>query len=91
MNVDAFVHLSREALMLVLLLSAPAAIAAMVVGLIVGILQAATQVQEQTLTAVPKIAMVFIVLMVAGLWMLDLLVNFTDDLLELIVAVGRGG
>ncbi|MCL6639502.1 MAG: flagellar biosynthetic protein FliQ, partial [Firmicutes bacterium] len=54
-----FLHIVQESLFLVLLLSAPVLGAAMVVGLVIGILQAATQIQEQTLTFVPKIIVVF--------------------------------
>ena len=72
------IGLTKQALLLILLLSAPAMITALVVGLIISLFQAVTQVQEQTLTFVPKIIAVFIVLAVAGTWMLGTLIRFTQ-------------
>lgn len=67
---------TKQALLLILLLSAPAMVAAMVVGFIISLFQAVTQVQEQTLTFVPKILATFIVLAVTGTWILATLIRF---------------
>jgi flagellar biosynthetic protein FliQ len=55
---------------------------ALVVGLIIAMFQAATQINEMTLTFIPKLVVVGLVLMVAGNWMLQLLINFSINLIE---------
>lgn len=77
-------RLTAEAIYLVLLVSAPALLVALGVGLIVALLQAVTQVQEQTLSFVPKLAAVALTLVVAGGWMGAHLVRFTAALWEAI-------
>lgn len=71
------VRVAREALYLAILVSAPALLAAVVVGLAVGVFQTVTQLQEQTLSYVPKMAAVLLVLAVLGPWMASELVRFT--------------
>jgi flagellar biosynthetic protein FliQ len=68
----------REGLVLVLLLSAPPLIASMVVGFVVGLFQAATQIQDQTLAFVPKLVVVLIVLVAMGPVLGSSLVRFTQ-------------
>lgn len=80
MDASTLVMLSAETLYLVLLVSMPALLASLVVGLGLGILQAVTQVQEQTLTFVPKVVAVAIVLVTLGGWMTGQVVRFTTDL-----------
>ncbi len=63
-----------------LLLAAPVLVATMVVGVLISILQAATQIQEMTITFVPKIMVAALVLIILGPWMLNLLVSFTVQL-----------
>ena len=75
-------HLAREALMMVVILSLPALGIAMLVGLIIGILQATTQIQEQTLSFVPKMVAVFVTLIVAAGWLLNIAIRFTTQLYE---------
>ena len=72
----------REGLLLVLLLSAPPLIASMVTGFVVGLFQAATQIQEPTLSFVPKMIAVAIALLVTGNWVLSELVSFTQTLFD---------
>ncbi len=67
--------LFKEAIWLILKLSAPVLISSIVVGLVISIFQAATQIHEQTLTFVPKIILVAVILVVAGSWMMT---NMTD-------------
>ena len=77
----------REGLLLVLLLSAPPLLASLVVGLIVGILQAATQVHEQTLVFVPKLVAVSLVLIAMGPVLSAQLLRFTQALLLAIPSI----
>lgn len=74
---DFIVQAAREGLLLVLVASAPPLLASMTVGLIVSVMQATTQIQEQTLTFVPKLVAVFISLAIAGPWIGEQLVRFT--------------
>jgi len=74
------IHLARETLTTTLLLAAPALLFGMLVGLIISVLQATTQIQEQTLTFVPKIVVVMLTILVFGSWMLNILVVFTQNI-----------
>ncbi len=71
------------------LVAAPVLIASLVVGLVVGVIQAATSVNEQTLTFVPKLAVVALVLVVFGASMMALLGEFTEDIFAQIAGLGR--
>ncbi len=73
-------HLAREAISLTLLLAGPLLIASLVVGLLVSIFQAATQIQEQTLTFVPKLVAVLLTMLFLGGWMMNTMVVYTTDL-----------
>jgi len=73
-------RLAAEALYLALLVSAPVLGVSLLVGLVVGLLQAVTQVQEQTLSFVPKLVGVALALAVGGAWMGGELVRFTQSL-----------
>ncbi len=80
---DAYiVSIAKQGLYLVLILSAPPILAALVVGLIVSILQATTQVQEQTLTFVPKLVAIILVLAVLGPLGVVKIIEFTRTLFE---------
>ncbi|HRC84559.1 MAG TPA: type III secretion system export apparatus subunit SctS [Thermoanaerobaculia bacterium] len=68
-NTEQFLYLSRQAMMLVVLVSAPPIVAALAVGLTLAILQALTQIQEQTLQTAARLVVVFAVLIFAGYWM----------------------
>ena len=76
MTPTTVIDLGRQALELTLLVSAPLFIAALVTGLIISIFQAATQINEQTLSFVPKLIATFITLVVAGPWMISTIVDF---------------
>ncbi|MEA3486384.1 MAG: flagellar biosynthesis protein FliQ [Thermodesulfobacteriota bacterium] len=80
MTVDLVIGLAAEAVKVTLLLSAPMLIAGLAVGLIVSIFQAVTQIQEMTLTFVPKIIAVLVALIVALPWMINLIVTYTQNL-----------
>ena len=87
---NPYIHLAAEALWLILLLSMPPLLASLAVGLIVSLLQALTQVQEQTLTFVPKIIATILALMLSASWMLGRLVEFANHAFDLMLKVGRG-
>lgn len=74
------VDLARNAIMMALLISAPMLVVALLVGLTVSILQAVTQIQEQTLAFVPKLVAVAGVFLLALPWILQLLVKYTAEL-----------
>ena len=76
-------HLGREALLLALLLSAPPLLAALLVGLVTGLFQAATQLQEHAIGAVPRIAAVIASLLVTGPWIGARLARFAAEVLAL--------
>lgn len=87
MTPTTVIDLGRQALELTLLVSAPLFIAALVTGLIVSIFQAATQINEQTLSFVPKLIATFITLVVAGPWMITMMTDFIRRLFENIPAM----
>lgn len=80
MTPESVMQLGREALYLTVLLAAPLLLSALAVGLIVGVFQAATQIQEATLSFIPKLIALVVALMVAGPWMLRILIEFTQRL-----------
>jgi flagellar biosynthetic protein FliQ len=85
---QTYVTLAGEALWLILLLSLPPLLASLVVGLVISLLQALTQVQEQTLTFVPKIITTIVVLIIFAGWMLATLREFASRVFETILKVG---
>lgn len=91
MNDIKILEIALPAIVLMTKLSAPLLIASMGVGLAISILQSVTQIQEFTLTFVPKLAAVGFVLLVGGNWMLRELVNSTTELfLQIPALVGAG-
>jgi flagellar biosynthesis protein FliQ len=86
-DTESIIRVLKEGLLLVLLLSIGPMMASLVTGLVVSILQAVTQVQEQTLSYVPKLIAVFATLAALGGWMLALMVHFTQVVFENIVLV----
>jgi len=68
------------ALKMVLLLSMPMLLVALVVGVLISLFQAVTQIQEQTLTFVPKIIAVFLILVLASGWMIEKMVSYTQHI-----------
>ncbi|RMG27741.1 MAG: flagellar biosynthetic protein FliQ [Gammaproteobacteria bacterium] len=77
MTPETVITLGRQAMEVTVLLSAPLLLSTLVVGLVIAMFQAATQINEMTLTFIPKLVTVAIVLMVAGGWLLKVLVTFT--------------
>lgn len=77
MSGDLALQIGRDALYMVMLVSAPMLGLGLLVGVLVSIFQATTQIQEQTLSFIPKIIAVFAAILVFGPWMLNLLVDYT--------------
>lgn len=89
MTQSMVIDIMRDALTTLLLTAGPILAVALIVGLVISILQATTQVQEQTLTFVPKIVAVFVTLMVMGPYMLGQLTDFTTRMFGHISAMIR--
>ncbi|MCL2026646.1 MAG: flagellar biosynthesis protein FliQ [Leptospirales bacterium] len=85
------VKLLRDALTITLIVSAPVLLIGMLVGLIVAIFQTTTSIQEQTLTFVPKIVAIFVVLILLWSWMSRMLTDYTIGVFTLIGRIGPGG
>ena len=77
---DVLIETLRQMLIVSLMLAAPALGVAMIVGLLVGLLQAVTSIQEQTLAFVPKLIGIILVLILLGHWMLRLLITYSAEL-----------
>ncbi len=82
MNADIVVSLVAKGLELALIISAPTLIAGLVVGLLVSIFQAVTQIQEMTLSFIPKIIVMVVIIGVTFPWMLSTLIEYTMALLQ---------
>ena len=82
MTEELIMKLGQDTLRTTAMLSAPLLGAALVTGLVVSILQAITQINEQTLTFIPKMIVIGIVMIIAGPWMLDIITHFTTNLFE---------
>ncbi len=80
MNNAEVMDIMRSALMVAMKLSAPTLILSMVVGILISILQAATQIHEQTITFVPKLFVIALICLFTGSWMLTTLQDFTKEL-----------
>ncbi|MEZ5529449.1 MAG: flagellar biosynthesis protein FliQ [Porticoccaceae bacterium] len=80
MTPEAVLDIGHEALLLTMLLAAPLLLSALAIGLLIGVFQAATQIQEMTLSFIPKLIALALALMIAGPWMLRLLVEFSQRL-----------
>ena len=78
----------KDAIQTAIMVSAPILLVATVVGLIISIFQATTQIQEQTLTFVPKLLAVALIGLLMGSWMLHVMVDFTTRIFELIANIG---
>lgn len=88
MTPEFAIDIGRQAVEMVLLLAAPMLLSAMVIGLFVSIFQAATQINEQTMTFVPKIVAVLASLLLFAPWMIRQMTTFTQQILTAISTVG---
>jgi len=80
MTPETVMTIGRQALELTLLVAAPLLLTALVIGLVVSIFQAATQINEMTLSFIPKLLGMFVVLIIAGPWMIGLLLDYMQRL-----------
>ena len=84
MTPETIVGLVQQALEVTLLISAPFLLAALITGLVISVFQAATQINEMTLSFIPKLLAIFAALVLAGPWMLSVIVDFTRRLFSAI-------
>jgi flagellar biosynthetic protein FliQ len=82
MTLETIMTIAQRALEVTMLLAAPMLLVALLVGLLVGVFQAATQINEMTLSFIPKALALGAVIVVAGSWMLKLIVGYTRELFE---------
>ena len=82
MDTSMVVDLGRQALWMTILISAPMLAVALLVGLVIGVFQAATSINEQTLSFIPKLAALAITLALVGGWQLATLVDYTRNLFQ---------
>ena len=80
MGEELILKLGQDAIRTTAMIAAPMLIGALVIGLIISVMQAITQINEATLTFIPKIAIIFIVVLVAGPWMIDVITQYTTEL-----------
>ena len=91
MNQDVVISIVTRAMEVGLKVSLPVLLVGLIVGLVISVFQAVTQIQEQTLTFIPKIIGMGVVLVVAGPWMLDQIVTYTQQLYTEIPTMIEGG
>jgi flagellar biosynthetic protein FliQ len=89
MNDQAVIDIAWKTLWLALKVGAPALLASMIMGLIVSVFQAATQINEQTLSFIPKILAMTAAIFFFGPWMIEAMMNFTISMINAIPNVGR--
>ena len=87
MNQDVVISLTLEAMVLAMKIGMPLLMVGLVLGLVVSVFQAVTQIQEQTLAFIPKVIGLAVVLVVAGPWMLEQVVTYTQELYSSIPTV----
>ncbi len=87
MTTDFVIYICREGLTTALLILLPILGSGLVIGLLVGIFQATTQINEMTLTFVPKILIVFFIIIILMPWFLDLMMGFTIEIFNQIAAM----
>jgi flagellar biosynthetic protein FliQ len=82
MTPEMVLDVGRDSLWVIALLAAPMLLSALGIGLLVGMIQAATQIQEMTLTFIPKLIVLALALLIAGPWMLGVLTDYTITLIQ---------
>lgn len=80
MSETFIVNIGNQAIMAVIKVAGPVLIVSMVIGLLISIFQAVTQIQEQTLTFVPKVLAIIVVFLILGPWMLQVLISFIQNM-----------
>ncbi|NOX09885.1 MAG: flagellar biosynthesis protein FliQ [Gammaproteobacteria bacterium] len=87
MTPELVLTIAEKALTLIVMLTAPLLLSSLAVGLLVAMFQAATQINEMTLTFIPKLIVMVVVIMMSGDWMIQILMDFTIGLFEGIPAM----
>ncbi len=87
MTPQTVLTIGQQALEIMLIISAPLLLAALLVGLLISVLQAATQINEMTLSFIPKLIAMVAVLVIAGPWMLNMMIDYIRRLFESIPTV----
>lgn len=87
MTPESVMDIGRETMYVIVLLAAPLLLSALAIGLLIGVFQAATQIQEMTLSFIPKLLVIAIALVAAGPWMLTVIIEFTQRLYSNIPAL----
>ena len=82
MDPETVITIGQQAMWVTMLIAAPMLLSALAVGLLVGMFQAATQINEMTMSFIPKLLVLVLALVVAGPWMLTVIMNFTMQLME---------
>ncbi|OWY39526.1 flagellar biosynthetic protein FliQ [Xenophilus sp. AP218F] len=82
MSPELVISIIQNALYVLIIVAAPVLLVSLLVGLLVSILQAATQINEMTLTFIPKLLAMFLVLVLAGPWMLETMIEYTTRLFQ---------
>lgn len=80
MTPESVMTMGRHAMEITLMIAAPMLLVALIIGLIVSIFQAATQINEQTLSFIPKLVGIFVALVVAGPWMLSVMLDYMREI-----------
>ncbi|MGB2710280.1 MAG: flagellar biosynthesis protein FliQ [Conexibacter sp.] len=91
MDQDTVINLAQQAMSLAMKVAGPLLVTGLAIGLIVSVFQAVTQIQEQSLSFIPKIVGVAVVVLVAGPWMLNQLLGYTEELYRQIPTLVGGG
>jgi flagellar biosynthesis protein FliQ len=81
MGIEIFSDITNQAIKIVLMISAPMLIGALVMGILVSLFQAVTQINEQTLSFIPKIVVIFGAMVIFAPWMSEVITNFTTELI----------
>lgn len=90
MNANDFIEVSRDAIWVMIKLGAIPMIAGLVIGVAISLIQALTQIQEMTLSFVPKIITLFVVIILALPFMIDIMQGFTNEVMQRIAQSGAG-
>lgn len=89
MTQNQIIYMAKEAMWTVLLVGGPLLALSLLVGLVVSIFQAMTQIQEQTLSFIPKLVVIAAALLLLGPWMLNIMTSYTTNLLQDLVTYAR--
>ena len=89
MTEELVLKLGQDAIQVTAMIAAPMLVSALVIGLIISVFQAVTQINEATLTFIPKMIVIFAVILIAGPWMLDSISHYTIELFQNIASFVR--